>query len=266
MTPPRRRRSSPTTGVPGQAGRLVFAPTRVTTGSQKRLLYLLEISASPIFTETGGASSPMDKTGWRLLKEEEWCRFYASSAYPRIYESKFATGEARISLSDLQSRWQDWNEGDRVQFARAYGSKRALSAEDEQILGFLMQQSGEMISTSIAILVAKLFDKKRAARFLVNCLRAFRATRANFLAALADLAAPETALDLSLVFQECSHNVAENAQDYDSAVDLLYCSDALFRITAEAKYPDVIASYLHHPSNRVRGVAEMIMRRPAPRR
>ena len=202
----------------------------------------------------------MDKTGWRLLKDEEWCRVYSSSTHPRIYESKFATGEASISLPELQSRWQGWNEGEQVQFAQAFSWKRALSREDENVLGFLMRQDAEMISTSIATLVPKLSDKKAAARFLVDCLRTFREIRANFLMALGDLAAPETAPDLYLVFQECSRNVAQNAQDYESAANLLYCSEALFRITAEPRYLDVITSYLRHPNDRVRCYADMAMR------
>ena len=205
----------------------------------------------------------MDKTGWRVLREEEWYRVYTSSQHPRIYESKFATGEATISLAELQSRWPGWDEGERVQFAQAFAGKAALSGEDEQVLGFLMQQDGEMISTSIAKSVAKLSDKKRAARFLVDCLRTFRGTRGNFLMALGDLAAPETAPELSVVFEECTQSIGQNAEDYESMADLLYCSEALFRITAERRYLDVIASYLHHPHGRVGFYAEMAMRRTA---
>jgi hypothetical protein len=205
----------------------------------------------------------MDRTGWRLLREEEWYRVYTSSPHPRIYESKFATGEARISLAELQARWPGWNDGERVQFAQAFTWKPALTSEDERILDFLMQEDGEMISTSIATLVAKLPDKKRAARFLVDGLRAFPKSRGNFLMGLADLAAPETTPDLSSVFEECNHNIAQNAQDDDSIADLIYCSEALFTITTEAKYLDVITSYLSHPNDRVRGVADSVMRRKA---
>jgi hypothetical protein len=194
----------------------------------------------------------MDKTGWRLREDKEWHRYYASSAHPYIYESKFATGEARISLAELQSRWWGWNEGEQVEFARAFGQKPDLSSEDEWVLGFLMQQNGEMVSTSIGILVGKLSDKKRAARFLVDCLRAFPESRGNFLMALGDLAAPETAGDLSSVFQECSQGVARNALGNESLADLLYCSAALFRITAEANYLQLITSYLRHPNDRAR--------------
>jgi hypothetical protein len=202
----------------------------------------------------------MDKTGWRLSEEDEWSRLYTSKKHPRIYESKFATGEATISLADLPSRWSAWDEGQRVQFARAFGSARALSSEDEQVLHFLVHQNDEMISTSIAMLVAELSDKERAARFLLDCLKAFRETRASFLMALGVLAALDTVPELSVVFQECSHNIRLDAQDYDSMADLLYSSEALYRITSQAKYLDVIRSYLHHPNDRVRFCADMAMR------
>ena len=202
----------------------------------------------------------MDKTGLRIREETEWYRYYASSAHPYIYESKFATGEATVSLAELQSRWHGWNEAEQVQFAQAFKWKPALSSEDEQILDFLMRQDGEMVSSSIAILVTKLSDKKRAARFLTDCLKAFPTSRPNFLTALADLAAPETATDLSLLFQECNHRIAENAQEYGAAADLLYCSAALFKITSERKYFEVISSYLRHENAQLRYDAESAMR------
>ena len=202
----------------------------------------------------------MDKTGWRIQREEEWYRVYSSATYPRIYESKFATGEASITVAELQSRWQGWNEGEQVQFAQAFSRKPTLSGEDERVLDFLMEQHGEMVSSSIATLVARHPDKKRAARFVTDCLRAYPKTRGNFLLALANLAAPETASDLLSVYQECSQKIEENVDDYESVVDLLYCSAALYRTTKEAKYQDLITSYLHNPNDRVRPQAENAMR------
>lgn len=206
----------------------------------------------------------MDKTGWRVIEEREWYRHYASPKYPSIYESKFATGEAAISLAELQSRWPGWNEGEQVQFAQAFTWKPALTSEDEQILDFLMRQGGEMLSSSIATMAAKLPDKKRAARFLTDSLRAFPKTRTSFLCALADLAAPETAPHLLSVFEECSDKVRENSHDYESSADLLYCSAALYRTTKEPKYIDLITSLLHNSDDRVRNQAENAMRWASP--
>jgi len=81
-------------------------------------------------------------------------RVWETSAHPRIYESKFATGEAQISLSlaQLLSSWAHWNEGERVQFAQAFAGKRTLTVEDEEVVEFLMQQSDERIAISIALL------------------------------------------------------------------------------------------------------------------
>jgi hypothetical protein len=206
----------------------------------------------------------MNKSDWRVLEEREWYRHYASPKYPSIYESKFATGEAAISLAELQSRWPGWNEGEQVQFAQAFKWKPELTGEDEPILDFLMRQGGEMLSSSIATMVAKLPDKKRAALFLTDCLRAFPKTRTSFLCALADLAAPETTPHLLSVYNECSDKVGENAQDYDFIADLLYCSAALFRTTKEPKYIDLISSYSHHPDERARYQAENAMRWAVP--
>ncbi|TAM79099.1 MAG: hypothetical protein EPN47_19005 [Acidobacteria bacterium] len=202
----------------------------------------------------------MNKTDWRVIEEKEWYRHYTSSEYPSIYESKFATGEATISLAELQSRWPGWNEGEQVQFAQAFACKPVLMSEDEGILGFLMTQGGEMVSSSIATMVAKLPDRKRAAVFLADRLQSFPKARGNFLLALARLAAPETAPHLLSVYKECSDKVGENAQDYDSITDLLYCSAALYTATKDPKYIDLISSYSHHPDERARYQAENAMR------
>jgi hypothetical protein len=202
----------------------------------------------------------MDTSHRRVTEETEWYRYYESPEHPYIYESKFATGEASVSLAGLRSRWQSWTDGQRVQFAQAFKWKPALDAEDERVLGFLMRQKGEMISSSIAHLVAKARDKRGAAAFLVSCLRAYPHNRGNFLTALADLAAPETAPDLYLVFRECRDNVERDAADYGSVANLLYCSAALFKVTADRKYLDIIFSYLHHGEAQVRSDAENSMR------
>lgn len=198
----------------------------------------------------------MNKTDWRVIEEKEWYRHYTSPKYPSIYESKFATGEATITLAELRRSWPGWNDGERVQFAQAFKWKPSLTREDEQILDFLMRQGGEMLSSSIATMVAKLRDRKRAGDFLTDCLRAFPNTRGNFLCALADLAAPEATPSLLSVYEECADKVAENANDYGSIGDLLYCSAALYKTTKEARYLDIITSYSRHPDKRVRNQAE----------
>ncbi len=156
----------------------------------------------------------MDKTGWQAIEEREWYRHYASPKYPSIYESKFATAEATISFAELQSRWPGWSEGERIQFAQSFTWKPTLTDEDDKILAFLMQQDGEMLSSSIATMVPKLRDKKRAARFPTDSLRAFPKSRRNFLCALATLAAPETTPHLLSVYQECSGKIKKNANDF----------------------------------------------------
>jgi hypothetical protein len=206
----------------------------------------------------------MDKSRWRVLREEEWYRVYSSPEHPRIYESKFATGEARISLPELRARWEGWNEGERVQFAQAFAKKRDFGSEDQDMLGFLMEQDGEMISSSIATLATKHYDKKYAARFLVGCLRAFPKSRGNFLMALCDLAAPETLHDLSAVFQQCSRDITRHPRNYDSVADMLYSAAALFKVTGNRKYLRVIASYARRRNQQVRCYAENAMRWAGP--
>ncbi len=208
----------------------------------------------------------MDKAGWRVIEDKEWYRHYASSRFPYIYESKFATGEASISLADLEARWGGWDEGERVQFAQAFSDKPVLSGEDERILDFLMKQDGEMVSSSIATAVAKLPDRKRVAGFLTDSLKAFPKTRGNFLCALARLAAPETTPDLLSVYMECSRKVGKGVRDYDSLSDLLYCSAALYRTTKEQKYLDLVNSHLQHPDDQLRSTAENAARWAAPPR
>lgn len=201
----------------------------------------------------------------KLIRESEWMRVYESVQWGRVHESKFLSGEAEISARSIAARWPGMPLEERLEFANAFAVKPVLSVEDEEIVDFLMRQSGEMLSSSIATMVAKLRDKKRAASFLVECLSAFPKSRANFLCALADLAVPEAASNLLSVYKECSEKIKENASDYESVADLLYCAAALYRTTREPEYINLITSYSHHPDDRVRYQAENAMRWATPK-
>jgi hypothetical protein len=193
----------------------------------------------------------------QLKTEGKWHKIYSTPTHPRIYESKFASGDARISLSELQQIWERWHEGERIEFAQAYGQKRTLSNEDEGILEFLIRQSDGRIVASVALLSTKHPNQKMVADFLRHSITAFPHERANFVQALAYFIAPDAAPDLLRVFQECQVKVAEDEQNREAIIELLYCSTALFKISLDEKYQNVVAAFLDHPAASVRTNAEV---------
>jgi hypothetical protein len=146
-----------------------------------------------------------------------------------------------------------------VQFAQAFGHKRILTGEDEKVLNFLMGQGEEKVSASVALLITKHSDKKRAERFLIDCLAAFPHNRTNFLQALSFLVAPESASPVLNVLEECKTKLADNNQDYESITDLIYCSAVLFKLLHQSAYREQIASYLQHPLESIRTAARLCL-------
>jgi hypothetical protein len=120
-----------------------------------------------------------------------------------------------------------------------------------------MQQSDGRIAASIALLSVRHPNIKIAVDFLRRSIAEFPRDRANFLQALAYVIAPEAAADLLRVFQECQAKVAENEQNREAIIELLYCSTALFKIFLDEKYEKVVAAFLDHPAASVRTNAEV---------
>ena len=202
----------------------------------------------------------MSKPGRRLEKELEWHKIYSTPSHPRIYESKFASGEARISLSELRSRWAQWHEGERVQFAQAFGRKNTLDdPDDERVLEFLMEQDKGSVCALIAMLSTKYSDRPRAVRFLTHCIEAFPRDRANFLQALSWLAEPATVPVLSRIYRDSEAEIVKNPEDQESILNLLYSSVALFKLRREGKYRDTVARFLEHSNEAVRTNASLCM-------
>jgi hypothetical protein len=201
----------------------------------------------------------MSKLGRRLEKEEEWHRLYSTPSHPRIYESKFASGEARISLPELQLRWRQWNQGEQVQFATAFGQKNTLDSEDEKVLEFLAQQDHGPICATIALLSTQLSDRAKAGRFLMQCIEDFPRDRANFLQALSVLAAPESVPVLLRTYEASEREVADNPRDHGATVDLLYSAVALFKLIGQDKYRNTVVRFLNDPRESVRTTASLCM-------
>lgn len=186
-----------------------------------------------------------------IVEENEWYRCYSTSSYPSIYESKFATGEARISLDDLEARWKQWNEGERIQFAQAFGFKHSLDPQEVAILEFLLDQTDTRILTVIADIAAQHPDRGRAARFLTHCLHAIPENRGNFLHGLFVLADANTLPDLQGMFRECGKKITMNGNDHEAFTALLHSAAAIFRITGEVRYLEIIKKYREHPHTSV---------------
>jgi hypothetical protein len=194
----------------------------------------------------------------KLEREKAWYKVYSSPAHPRIYESKFACGEARITLLELLPQWEGWNAGERVQFAQAFGQKGTLNGEDERILEFLMGQGDGRIASVIARLSTKYPDRIKALSFLSHWIEAFPENRTNFVQALSVLT-PESEPMLSRIYHQSEAKISCNPHDHEAIIDLLYSSVGLFKLLRQQEYREKITRFLKHPNSSVSAHASLCL-------
>lgn len=202
----------------------------------------------------------MAEPGRRLKEESEWYKIYSTTTHPQIYESKFASEEAHISLPELQSLWQHWQEGEKVQFAKAFGYKHNLNGEDAKVLEFLMQQEDGRICAMVAMLSTKYPDRTRAVEFLTHCVETFPRDRPNFVQALSRLGAPEVIPVLSRLYEVSDKKSIDDIQDENSLIDLLYAAAGLYKLLGNRQYRQTIIRFLDHPGAAIRASALLCMR------
>lgn len=190
-----------------------------------------------------------------IVEDGEWHRIYRTAAHPRVYESKLASGETHISLSDLQARWVRWHDGQKTQFARAFGHKTELKDEDQKILEFLMAQDCEGVGASVARLSARHPDALRSSDFLLRGIEMFPHDRANFLQGLLYLSAPQTEKTLQQLFEQLNERAQHDSQDSELIIALLYTAATLFKLNGKESFRTTVRSFLKHPDSSVRANA-----------
>ena len=189
-----------------------------------------------------------------LLRETEWSRLYRAGPRTLIYESKFQSGELQISAASLRERWPGWLHVEQLDFAAAFQVKPVLTADDQEILTFLMEVGSEDVCSTIAYLLPDYAYRERAVSFLLERVREGGRDAASYYQALERIGDARAIPVLRQRYEEYrrklapfeQHGLHSELSDYDR------CCRALWKLGGSAEYEEALKELLTHPDESIR--------------
>jgi hypothetical protein len=203
----------------------------------------------------------------QLIEETEWLRVYRVGPNDLLYESKFVRDGVEISAKEIMSRWSTFTPAERIDFVIAFQSKYPLSAEDEEIVEFLMDVGDDDIWPMITLPIISMSGAKRerAVEFLLDRVQTSNRGRANYYQALAALGDPRSVNFLKIAYEQEQARVRDNETvesfaDITVFDDYLNCCSALYKLTGEREYTNAIHALAEHNNEMIRRKVELILR------
>jgi hypothetical protein len=196
-----------------------------------------------------------------IQSETRWFRVRRSRNSVQ-YESKFLTGEASISLKELEAEWLIWSPNEKLEFVRAFSVKPKLSLDDERITRILLQDSDERVLSVCASLAARHSDKAFAVDFLAReLLRNSTEPRANFIQRLRELGGTKPIAALQEFYERCREKIEKEPTPADQllVLDLLDCCEALAYLKRDKSYLEDVAVFSTSEDPTVAAVASEIL-------
>lgn len=203
----------------------------------------------------------------KLVQEDRWSRTYQAGENSYASESKFESDGLSVSVEELSSEWDSWNESERLSFVNAYQAKAQFLDSDEKILEFLMATGDEAVWSTIASSLALHHpNKKMILDFLLEKLRSGSEPKSNFIQALYVLGDVAALPSLHQLHDRLSAELkqAQGAPDHWTIYDFLKCCEALTYLEKEQGYQDEIRPFLEHSEELIRIQARMALAGPQP--
>lgn len=189
-----------------------------------------------------------------LYRESRWSRWYHNKERGMTYGySRFMDGSASISLSELESNWDSWDQHERIDFCQnlAWASDDIL----RDILRFIMKHGGPREWAGCALSIGRLFPKEEVVGFFSEACRHARVGElANLMQVLAATRDPSVHRTIS----RCLDRVWKSRRLFDdqyphAAMDAVYCMKHLLELGSS---PDTFRAkreaLLNHPNELVR--------------
>jgi hypothetical protein len=202
-----------------------------------------------------------------VVKETEWTRVYSVGPNQLYYESKFARDNLQVSAQDIGSRWNTFNESEKIDFVTAFQSKYPLTTEDEDILELLMHRGDESIWAMIALQLTAMSTAKheKVLEFLLSRVKQERRLRSNYYQALAALQDSKAVPILKAAYEEERTRIYVEKplkvfEDIFPYTDYLHCCMALYRLTGAEEYKAAIERLAAHTDERVRAQVKLASR------
>jgi len=173
--------------------------------------------------------------------------------------SKFLRKEFATPAKMLDRKWASWTPDEKLRFAGAFPAKVELSDSDQNILDFWMDNGDERVWRTIALLVVRHRDRKRALKFLRTRVAEGTKPLANYYQALELLKAWECISIMQRALTK-HHREIDSQPSIDRMIylDYLACSAALYTITGQEEYRANLEKMLKHPDDGIRRTTRMV--------
>ena len=204
----------------------------------------------------------------KLVHEDRWSRTYEAGENFYASESKFEADHLSVSVEELSSAWDSWDESEKISFVNAYRSKAQFVESDERILEFLMAKGDEPVWSTIASSLALHHsNKKMVLEFLLKRLTSGSEPKSNYVQALyvlGDVAALPSLHELHDQLSEQVKRAPQRQVDHWTVNDFLRCCEALGYLEKTEHYRDEIRPFLDDPDELVRIHAQNALAGPQP--
>jgi hypothetical protein len=199
----------------------------------------------------------------KLEKETEWSYHYKTGEKSYFTISKFLADEGfTVSASEIQRRWPNMDEGERIDFVQGFSSKASWDANDTEILEIIMQDGNDRVWESCALAFLRHPDRERAVTFLLGRLEQQTDDKPlNYIQALGLLKDRRATPAIEPYFKKYREGIEKEAVTgipddvvFGPIPYHAYFSvcGALLSIEGSTEYSEAIRKYLEHPHPQVR--------------
>ena len=195
-----------------------------------------------------------------LVRETEWVRVYRVGK-ALGYESKCLSEGLQISATSIKSTWATLTIEEQLEFTIAFGAIPKLSAEDEEILNFLMEAEvrSEGVLSNLALQYSKHSDRERALAFLLGRIKPLERHCANYYQALELLKDARAIPPLRRAYDQYRRGLEERELDSSELWDYLQCCRTLLVLDGSPEFENALREMLVHSNEDVRRWAAQLL-------
>ncbi len=202
--------------------------------------------------------SPISK-GKELVQESEWFRVYRIGPDLFLRESKFLTDRLETSPDSVRQRWPGLSDKERLDFAAAFVARPAVTAQDQQVLRFLLETGAEDILVRIASRLQNQADREQVLSILLDRVASGAGGAAKYYQALALMGDARAVPLLRQRYEEYRQELAPmERHGLESALaDYQMCCHALWNLDGAPEYRESLEKLLTHPDETIRRRAHL---------
>jgi hypothetical protein len=202
--------------------------------------------------------SPISK-GKELVRESEWFRVYRIGPDLFLRESKFLTDRLETSVASVQQRWPSFSDEQRLDFAAAFVARPAVTAEEQQVLQFLLETGAEDILVRIASRLQNPADREQVLALLLDRVASGVGSSAKYYQALALMGDARAVPLLRQRYEGYHRRLApmESLGPESELADYQMCCHALWNLDGALEYRNSLEQLLTHPDETIRRRAHL---------